>query len=124
MIPAPERPPVCLGGRQCRARPTNRTAHHRACPVAIAAEQPPLTFRAWLLASDRWRYHAWANDRRVVYYGTPEQLCLYRSRLIARGFGAYETHLREAWSAYAEPLGLPVPADCGTPGTRRMEHAR
>lgn len=72
-----------------------------------------MDFLTWCRSSDRWRAHAWANDRKIrLPKDTPETREAYVERFTAHGYGAYLHRLEEeerytgssAWAEYRRAM--------------------
>lgn len=73
-----------------------------------------MDFLTWCRSSDRWRAHAWANDRKIrLPKGTPETREAYEERFVAAGYGGYLHRLAEeteritgssAWAEYRRAM--------------------
>jgi hypothetical protein len=73
-----------------------------------------MDFLTWCRSSDRWRSHAWANDRRTrLPADTPETREAYEETFVAAGYGGYLHRLAEetvhtgssAWAEYVTAMG-------------------
>lgn len=67
-----------------------------------------MTFLEWCQQSERWWFHAWANDRRCrLSSGTPESAEAYAEAFTRAGYGSYLDRLKDdsAWGDYLRSTG-------------------